>query len=293
MYDVNNLYEAFSIEEAVRLKVEHPDAKIIAGGSDVLIQIREGKLAGVDLISIQMIDELRGVSMLPDGSILIKPLTSFYEVTYNEIIERYLPTLGYAVDQVGGPQIRNIGTIGGNICNGVTSADSAATLKAYDAVLKITGPDGKRTMPYLDFSLGVGKVDLREGEILTGIIVPKESYERTYGHYIKYAMRKAMDIATMSCSANVRLSKDLKTVDRFRIAFGVAAPVPTRAVSAEAAVQGMPVGEALLDTVSKAVLQDLNPRSSWRAGKEFRLQLIKEMARRCTKEAITKAGGKI
>ncbi|MFA6688382.1 MAG: xanthine dehydrogenase subunit XdhB [Sphaerochaetaceae bacterium] len=293
MYDVNNIYEAFSIEEAVRLKVEHPDAKIIAGGSDVLIQIREGKLAGVDLISIQMIDELRGVSMLPDGSILIKPLTSFYEVTYNEIIERYLPTLGYAVDQVGGPQIRNIGTIGGNICNGVTSADSAATLKAYDAVLKITGPDGKRTMPYLDFSLGVGKVDLREGEILTGIIVPKESYERTYGHYIKYAMRKAMDIATMSCSANVRLSKDLKTVDRFRIAFGVAAPVPTRAVSAEAAVQGMPVGEALLDTVSKAVLQDLNPRSSWRAGKEFRLQLIKEMARRCTKEAITKAGGKI
>jgi xanthine dehydrogenase FAD-binding subunit len=293
MYDVNNIYEAFSIEEAVRLKVEHPDAKIIAGGSDVLIQIREGKLAGVDLISIQMIDELRGVSMLPDGSILIKPLTSFYEVTYNEIIERYLPTLGYAVDQVGGPQIRNIGTIGGNICNGVTSADSAATLKAYDAVIKITGPDGKRTMPYLDFSLGVGKVDLREGEILTGIIVPKESYERTYGHYIKYAMRKAMDIATMSCSANVRLSKDLKTVDRFRIAFGVAAPVPTRAVSAEAAVQGMPVGEALLDTVSKAVLQDLNPRSSWRAGKEFRLQLIKEMARRCTKEAITKAGGKI
>jgi xanthine dehydrogenase FAD-binding subunit len=120
---------------------------------------------------------------------------------------------------------------------------------------------------------------------------------RTYGHYIKYAMlAQAMDIATMTAASAERHTyskEDLKTVDRFRIAFGVAAPVPTRAVSAEAAVQGMPVGEALLDTVSKAVLQDLNPRSSWRAGKEFRLQLIKEMARRCTKEAITKAGGKI
>lgn len=147
MYDIKALYEASSVEEAVSLRMAHPDAKIIAGGSDVLVQMREGKHAGAELISIYGIDALRGVSMEADGTLRIGSLTSFSHITRDPIIQREINVLGEAVDQVGGPQIRNIGTIGGNTCNGVTSADSASTLHAYDAIVELTGPNGVRRQP--------------------------------------------------------------------------------------------------------------------------------------------------
>ena len=126
MFDMSAYYEASSVENAIQLRLEHPDADIIAGGSDVLIQMREGKRAGHKLISIYMLDELRGVSLDEDGTLRIGSLTSFSHITKDPLIRKYIPVLGEAVDMVGGPQIRNIGTIGGNTCNGVTSADSAS-----------------------------------------------------------------------------------------------------------------------------------------------------------------------
>ena len=134
MYDLKALYEAESVEHAVALLMEHPEAQIIAGGSDVLVQMREGKRAGKELVSIYGIDAMRGVSFEEDGAIRIGSLTSFSHITKDPIIQKYINVLGEAVDMVGGPQIRNIGTIGGNTCNGVTSADSASTLHAWDAI---------------------------------------------------------------------------------------------------------------------------------------------------------------
>jgi xanthine dehydrogenase FAD-binding subunit len=293
MYDFNTLYEAKSVEEALILKKEHPQALFLAGGSDILISIREGKLAGCDLISIYGLDELRGVCMEEDGTLLIRPLTSFTNITMNPLIKKHVPVLGEAVDQVGGPQIRNIGTIGGNICNGVTSADAASTLKAYDAILELTSLEGVRILPYADFNLKPGKVDLREGELLTGIRIKEESWKNTYGHYIKYSMRKAMDIATLGCSVNVRLTEDKKNIDRLRVAFGVAAPTPIRAVTAEAKAQGHALDAELLTLVSEGSLSDVLPRTSWRASKEFRLHLVQELSQRATIVSIEKAGGKI
>ena len=214
MYDMKALYQAADVADAVALRLAHPEAQIIAGGSDVLVQMREGKRAGVELISIQRLDELRGVSLEADGTLRIGSLTSFSHITRDPLIQKYINVLGEAVDQVGGPQIRNIGTIGGNTCNGVTSADSASTLHAWDAIVELTGPNGVRRQPIHDFYIRAGKVDIREGEIQTAILIPKESYENTFGHYIKYAMRNAMDIATLGTSVNVRLSADKKTVDR-------------------------------------------------------------------------------
>ena len=114
MYDMKALYQAESVQDAVALRVAHPDAQIIAGGSDVLVQMREGKRAGVELISIYGLDELRGVTLEADGTLRIGSLTSFSHITRDPLIQKYLHVLGEAVDQVGGPQIRNIGTIGGN-----------------------------------------------------------------------------------------------------------------------------------------------------------------------------------
>ena len=295
MYDMKALYQANSVEEAVALRLEHPEAQIIAGGSDVLVQMREGKRAGAELISIYGIDALRGVSMEPDGTLRIGSLTSFSHITRDPLIQKYINVLGEAVDQVGGPQIRNIGTIGGNTCNGVTSADSASTLHAWEAIVEITGKNGVRRVPIKDFYLKAGTVDLRveEGEIQTAILIPKASYDRTFGHYIKYAMRNAMDIATLGTSVNARLSEDKKTFDRVRIAFGVAGPVPMRAPHAEEFINGKPVTLENIEDFGKAVLEDIHPRDSWRASKAFRSHIAVESAKRCLMESVKLAGGEL
>ncbi len=291
MYDIKTYYESQSVQDAVRLRLEHPEAHIIAGGSDVLVQMREGKRAGVELISIFMLDELRGVSMDADGTLRIGSLTSFSHITRDPLIQKYINVLGEAVDQVGGPQIRNIGTIGGNTCNGVTSADSASTLHAWEAVVELTGPEGKRLVPIRDFYLKAKVVDIRAGEIQTAILIPKESYENTYGAYIKYAMRNALDIATNGCSVNIRLSPDKKTFDRVRVAYGVAGPIPMRAPQAEAVLTGKPVCAESIDAFAEAVLLDINPRDSWRASKALRQHVAVESARRCAIESVKRAGG--
>ena len=291
MYDMKALYQAQSVQDAVALRVAHPQAQIIAGGSDVLVQMREGKRAGVELISIYGLDELRGVTLEDDGTLCIGSLTSFSHITRDPLIQQHMLVLGEAVDQVGGPQIRNIGTIGGNTCNGVTSADSASTLFAYDAVIELTGPEGVRHVPIQDFYIRAGQVDIRPGEIQTGILISRESYADTHGFYIKYAMRNAMDIATLGTSVNVRLSADKRIVERARVAFGVAGPVPLRAKTAEDLAAGKPLTAELAEEFAQAVKEDIHPRDSWRAAKDFRMHIAVECAKRAFREAVKRAGG--
>ncbi|WP_297233792.1 xanthine dehydrogenase subunit XdhB [uncultured Flavonifractor sp.] len=293
MYDIKALYEAESVAHAVQLLLEHPEAQIIAGGSDVLVQMREGKRAGKELVSIYGLDEIRGVSLEEDGTIRIGSLTSFSHITKDPIIQAHINVLGQAVDQVGGPQIRNIGTIGGNTCNGVTSADSASTLFAWDAIIEITGPEGVRRTPIQNFYIKAGQVDLRPGELQTGILIPKASYEGYEGHYIKYAMRNAMDIATTGCSVNVKLSADKSTMEDVRIAYGVAGPIPMRAVTAEAYAKGKLTTQAEIKAFARTVLEDINPRDSWRAAKDFRQHIAVVLAERALTESIRLAGGVI
>lgn len=293
MYDIKALYEASSVNEAIELMRQHPDAKLIAGGSDVLIKLREGKLAGCELVSIFGIDALRGIGMDEDGTLRILPLTSFSHITKDPLINKHIKVLGEAVDMVGGPQIRNIGTIGGNISNGVTSADSASTLHAWDAAVELTSAEGVRQLPIKEYYISAGKVALRPAELLTAILIKKESYAGYKGHYIKYAMRNAMDIATLGCSVNVKLSDDKATILDARIAYGVAGPVPMRVPAAEEAVRGKPVCAQTVDMFANAALRDVNPRDSWRASRDFRLHLAHELAKRALTESIRLSGGEI
>jgi xanthine dehydrogenase FAD-binding subunit len=289
MYDIEDILEADSPSHAVELLKQRPEAKIIAGGSDVLIEIREGRLAGCTLISIQKIDELRGIRLDADGAVRIGPLTSFSHVAQDPVIQRNIPALAEAVLTIGGPQLRNIGTIGGNVCNGVTSADSASTLMAFDAVMEYLGPNGLRKVPISEHYISAGKTALAHDEILQAIIIPKESYENCFGNYIKYAMREALDIAALGCSANVRLSEDRKNIDRLRLAYGVAGPVPVRSPGAEQAAAGKPATAETAASAAKLALNDINPRSSWRASREFRLHLAEELAKRAITESLKRA----
>ncbi|WP_040211029.1 xanthine dehydrogenase subunit XdhB [Clostridium polynesiense] len=293
MYDIKSIYQPFSVEDAVNYLVENPEAVIIAGGSDVLISIRKGKLAGCSLLSIQSLQELKGVSLEQDESIKIGALTSFSNISESSVIQKYIPVLGEAVDEVGGPQIRNIGTIGGNISNGVTSADSASTLFSLNAELEIIGPQGKRIIPISEYYLAPGKVDLKKGELLTAVYIRKENYEGFKGKYIKYAMRNAMDIATLGCSVMCRLNKEKDEIAEVHLGFGVAAPVPIRCPKAEAAVTGMKISEELFEAFGKAAQGEVSPRNSWRASKDFRLHLVYELSKRALRESIIKCGGAI
>ena len=128
-------------------------------------------------------------------------------------------------------------------------------------------------------------------ELLTAILIPRASYEGYHGNYIKYSMRRAMDIATLGCSCNVKLTPDQAEIQDLRLAFGVAGPVPMRACAAEAAGKGSPVCAGSVDAVARAALSDVSPRTSWRATKEFRLQLVEELTRRALSQSIALAGG--
>lgn len=291
MYDIGKFYQAADVEDAVRALAEDPEAVVISGGSDVLIKIREGKLAGCSLVSIHGIKELEGIRMEEDGTIVIGPATTFSHITNNDIIQKHIPMLGDAVDMAGGPQLRNIGTIGGNVCNGVTSADSASSLCCLAADLVLKGPDGVREVPISQWYTGPGRTVRNHDEVLTAIRIKKENYQGYGGQYIKYGKRNAMEIATLGCAVSVKLTEDKKHIQDLRLAYGVAAPTPIRCHTTEEAVKGMETGEALAQAVGKGALEEVNPRSSWRASREFRLQLVEELGRRAVKQAVINAGG--
>lgn len=293
MYDIGSFYEAASVEDAIRKLQEWPDAEIISGGSDVLIKIREGKLAGRSLVSIHNIAVLKGVIMEEDGTIVIGPGTSFSHITAHPLVQQHIPMLGYAVDQVGGPAIRNIGTI--EAC--LQRCDQWRTVRhlclPIMRFMELTGPEGIRQVPIQEFYTGPGKTVRRHEEVMTAIRIRRRDYEGYTGCYIKYGKRNAMEIATLGCACLVKLSWDKKVVEDMRIAYGVAAPTPVRCPETEKSVSGQAVSNALLLQTGKGVLNEVNPRTSWRASKEFRLQLVEELAKRAMAQAIRNGGGEV
>ena len=278
MFDIKSVYEASSVSDAVNHLKQDEDAIVVSGGTDVLIRVREGKDAGKALVSIHNLAEIKGISMDSNENIIIGAGTCFYNITNNDIIKANLLSLGEACDTVGGPQIRQTGTIGGNICNGATSADSASTMRALDAEIVCVGPNGERTVPISEWYTGPGKTVRDRCEVVTKFIIKKENYKGYFGYYSKYGKRNAMEIATLGCSVLVKLSSDKSTIEAVKIAYGVAAPVPSRAPSAENFAKGKAVSdENMYVEFGKKALSDMNPRDSWRASKEFREQLISDL----------------
>ncbi len=288
MFDIGMYYEADSIEAALKYISENANAQIIAGGTDVLIKTRErlDGYMGRDLVGITRIKELKEIIETDEG-IVIGSCCCFSEVERLDVITKNIKSLAVACGTVGGPQIRNMGTIGGNICNGATSADSASTLFALNAKLLIQSLDGKKEMPIQEFYVGPGKVKLAHGEILTGIKILKEDYVGYMGQYIKFSQRNAMDIATLGCSVMVKANNN--TIEDLRIAYGVAGPTPLRASDAESFAKGLEATDENLNAIGEKAVLGCKARDSWRASKAFRENLIKELAIRAIKECI-KAG---
>lgn len=285
MLDILENRQAHSVPEALAYLEADDSAVVVAGGTDVLIKVREGKLSGAHLVSIGGIRELKGVTRKENGDLVIGPLTTFRELEADPLIQTHIPILAGAAGTVGGPQIRAAGTVGGNICNGVTSADTASTLCALNARLTLTSRAGVREYSIHEHYVGAGKVALRHAELLTAITIPRGDYEGYHGAYFKYAMRNAMDIATLGCAVSLKLNPEKTCLEDIRLACGVAAPVPIRAWNTERALQGMAVKEALAQA-PELLRREITPRDSWRASRRFRLHVAGEILVRAMRSAL-------
>lgn len=291
MFDIATYHRATDIANAIELLVKHPQAKLLAGGTDVLIQLHHHNAHYRHIVDIHGLTALGGITLTDDGGLRIGSATTFSELIEHPLVQRHLPALSAAAASIAGPQIRNVATYGGNICNGATSADSATPTLIYDAMLEIHSPAGVRFTAMNGFHTGPGKVSLEHDEIVVAFHFPPQPTTHIGSAHYKYAMRDAMDISTIGCAARCCLEnghfRDL------RLAFGVAAPTPVRCQHAEQTARNAPLTRQTLESISEAVLQDVAPRSSWRASKAFRLHLIQTMAKKVIREAVIAAGGKL
>ena len=218
------------------------------------------------------------------------PLVTFSRLIRDPLILSRLPILTEAALTVGGPQIRNVATVGGNLCNGVPSADSAPALLAFNTRLKVQSSKGERTVALGDFFRGPGRGDLEPGELLTAIEIDKQDYHGFGSCYIKFSPRKAMDLAIIGVAALCRLDSDLNFAE-VRISLGVAGPTPMRCPEAEAYLQGKAATDENLAAAGRLALEAASPRSSVRATQEYREHLIRELTGRALKTAHARAGG--
>ena len=288
MFDIDSYHKASTVDEAIALLSQNPEAVPIAGGTDVLVRLHSHNPDYRHLVDIHDVAELQNVTMEPDGTIVIGSGVNFTDLAQADIVSTNIPVLVEGGSSIGGPQVRNAATIGGNICNGAPSADSAAPLLVLNAQVELKGSDGVRLLPLHAFYQGPGQVDRKPGEIMTCLRIAQDDYKGWSGHYYKYAMRDAMDIATIGCAAACKVKEG--RIEGLRLAFGVAGPTPLRCWRTEEMAQGAVVDNALLERVAGSVLGDLRPRDSWRASKDFREQIITTLAQRVLREALNRNG---
>lgn len=287
MFDFQSYEEAHTLEEALAL-LARGDRTPVAGGTDLLVAIRSGKKPDQRLVGIRRIGELAGIRREPDGRIAIGALVTFSSLEEDGEILRHLPWLARAAGTVGGPQLRNVATLGGNLCNGAASADSAPILLCLNAEVRLLSGSGERILPLSEFYLGPGSVDRRPDELLCEVRIPGGEYGGLAGGYEKFSQRKALDIATIGCAALARTRG--AEVTELRLACGVAAPTPRRCPQAEAVAAGRVLTPEVAEEIAAMALLDLEPRDSWRGSREFRVHLIRETFRRMLLRLVGEGG---
>jgi len=281
-------YQAQSIDEACRILSREPDTRPIAGGTDLLVKLRHQPREGTSYVQVSSIPALYGIRLTEEGDIEIGAAETFTRIWENALIREQVQLLSEAAVSMGGPQIRNVATIGGNVCNGAVSADSAASLFALDARLHLASVHGERVAPIREFYLGPGRVDLRAGELLTKIVLPRSGRQGEGSCYLKYSMREAMDIATLGVAATCTLAAD-GSIRALCLAATVVAPTPVRLTSCETAAVGMMPTEENLRKIAALCTRETHARTSWRASREFREHILTVYLRRAALAAAQRA----
>jgi len=230
-----------TLNEAISMHVSYDGrTRYIAGGTDVLVKLKEGKIGPDYLVSLRhIIGQDRPFLNTETGELYIGAFMTHRSIERSSLVQHRYPILHDAVKNIGSVQIRNVATIGGNLVNAVPSADGAIPLIALDGKAHIYGPKGYRLIDLARFFLGPGQCEIQGAEILTEIIIPRLE-PRTGGAYIKHGRREAMELPMLGVGILISLEPDMVTCAKARICLGVAAPTPFRALAAESYLGELP-----------------------------------------------------
>ena len=281
------LYQPASVHEASRLLKDHgPGGHFLAGGTDLVIAIKEKGLVPKYIVDLKKIPGLSGIRKNNDGSITIGGLTTMREVEISLLLCKKYPFLAQSAAEVGSIQIRNRATIGGNMANATPSADVAPSLIALNASAKIVSASGEKTVPLGEFFRGPGQTVMNSDEILTEIIIPK-THPRLVGEYIKFSPREMMDLAYVGVAVAFTLGEKERRCEGVRIVLGAVAPTPIRAQRAEAVLEGQILTEALAAQAGDEAAKESRPISDVRSSAEYRRAMVAAMTKRALLNAAT------
>jgi carbon-monoxide dehydrogenase medium subunit len=280
-----------TLREAVSSLAEKGErARALAGGTDLLVQLRSRRFDLERVVDVKNIAELNELSFGPRKGLRIGAAVSCWRL-YNDptVVERY-PGLVDAAAIIGGVQIQGRASLGGNLCNSSPSADSIPSLIVLGAVAEIIGPDGRRTVPVESFCTGPGQNVLRPGELLVALRLPPP--RRFSGsHYLRFIPRNEMDIAVVGAGAHVELADRRRVFKSVRIALGAVAPTPLLASEASALLVGHQVSGEAIAAAAAAAAQIARPISDMRGPADFRLHLVGVLTSRALNGAVARARG--
>ncbi len=282
--------EPASLEEAINLLKQYDgDARILAGGTDLLPRLRQRLININYLINLKKIPGMTGIEYDANGRLRIGALVTMTSLATSSLVRDFCPVLGEAAALLGSVQVRNLATLGGNICNAAPSAETAAPLLVLDAQVDIIGPSGARQLPLKDFFVGPGKTVLQKGELLRTVIIPSQP-AKTGGNYFKLGSREAMDIAVVGVASVVTLKDGVCT--QCRIALGAVAPTPMRAPKAEALLVNKKLDAGIIEKAGLQAMEESRPITDHRGSAEYRREMVRALTMRTVQEAAKRASAK-
>lgn len=279
-------YSPGTIEEVMELLSRLDDAVILQGGTDLLVAMKQKGIRPQHVVSLKRLRGLLGQVYERDGTVHIGASVTLGELQRSAILEKELVVLHEAVQEIASYQIRNVATVGGNLCNASPCADSAPPLLVLGAVLRIQSSDGERQLPIEKFFTGPGETSLRKGEFLKEIEVPKMK-ANCGAAFIKLGRRLHEDIAVASAACLIQVKDEV--VKEIRIALGSVAPIPMRAYKAEDVMRGKPISEESLMNASQVAMTECKPISDVRASAKYRTAMVGVLTRAAIKEAAARA----
>lgn len=279
-----------TLDEAISLHQSYGErATYVAGGTDVLAKIKEGKMTPDYLISLKhIIAQDRPFLNHETGELFIGAFVTHRSIETSSTVRLNYPILHDAVCNIGSVQIRNVATIGGNLVNALPSADGAIPLITLDAKAQIYGTKGHRSAELRRFFLGPGQCDLDKGEILTELVIPPLG-PRTGGAYIKHGRRSAMELPMLGVGVLLGLEEDMATCAKARVCLGVAAPTPLRCVQAEKHLVGKTIDEISLTEAGKLAAEESKVRDSIRGVAWYRREMVGVLVKRMGLKALSRA----
>lgn len=282
--------QARTLPEAITLLGEDEGTRIVAGATDFLVRWRQGLWKPRAVLSIQHIPGLDGVDYTPTTGLSLGSLVTIRTLELHPLIQQHYPALSQAATTFAGVQIRNLATVGGNICNASPSGDTLPALVAYGAECRLVGPEGERLVPLESFFMGPGRTALRPAELLIELHLPPPP-PHTGGLYIKHSPRSAMDISTVGVASIVTLEGQNGVCREVKISLGAVAPTVVRARSAEALLRGQRLEAGLIQEAARAANDDARPIDDIRGTARHRRAIVEALTGRTLRSAIQMAQG--